>query len=430
MKIEAVKGTRDFYPEEMRLRNRIMDAWRRVSLRNGFEEYDAPIFEYLDLFTAKSGPEIAEQLFNFTDRGGRQLAIRPEITPSLARMVNAKINALPRPIKWFSMPRLCRAERPQKGRLREFFQWNIDVIGEDSELADVECIYVAIDALRELGLSKEDAAVRYSSRALLSAVLMGFGLDDAKIAETMTVLDKRSKIPPEAFAETLAKTIADDAVRSGLMKFLDFKELDSLSAETLAADIGIAASEALVTAVEKLRAFRRALQDFGIASWCHYDTGVVRGLAYYTGVVYEVFDAGQSLRAVAGGGRYDNLLQVLGGPKVGACGFGMGDVVLGILLQEKGKVPASAQSASLDYYVIDGEGAGMELVLSVVSALRSKGLSADFGYKRQAMGKQIQAANRRGARKVIIVQSGGGLSVKDLASGEQKDNVTLNDLLA
>ncbi len=428
MKIEAVKGTRDFYPEEMRLRNRIMDAWRRVSLRNGFEEYDAPIFEYLDLFTAKSGPEIVEQLFNFTDRGGRLLAIRPEITPSLARMVNAKISALPRPIKWFSMPRLCRAERPQKGRLREFFQWNIDVIGEDSELADVECIYVAIDALKELGLTQADVAVRYSSRAMLSAVLTGYGLDAAKIAETMTVLDKRSKIPPEAFTEMLVKTIDNQAVRTGLMKFLDFKDLDALSAETLAADIGIAASADLVTAVEKLRAFRRALADFGIATWCRYDTGVVRGLAYYTGVVYEVFDAGQSLRAVAGGGRYDNLLEVLGGPKVGACGFGMGDVVLGILLQEKGKIPASAQSAALDYYVIDGEGVPLDKVLAVVSALRSKGLSADFSYKRQAMGKQIQSANRRGARKVLIVRSD-GLAVKDLTTGAQAET-TLDALLA
>ncbi|HOF19277.1 MAG TPA: ATP phosphoribosyltransferase regulatory subunit, partial [Phycisphaerae bacterium] len=147
-KFQNVKGTRDFYPEDMRVRNWIADAWRRVSLRNGFEEYDAPIFEYLDLFTIKSGQEIAEQLFNFTDRGGRSLAIRPEITPSLARMVNAKIHTLPRPIKWFSIPRLCRAENPQKGRLREFFQWNIDIIGEDSVLADAECVFTCVDFLR------------------------------------------------------------------------------------------------------------------------------------------------------------------------------------------------------------------------------------------------------------------------------------------
>ena len=150
-KFQSVKGTRDFYPDEMRIRNYITDAWRRVSLRNGFEEYDAPIFEYLDLFTVKSGEEIAEQLFNFTDRGGRSLAIRPEITPSLARMVAAKINSLPRPIKWFSIPRLCRAERPQRGRLREFFQWNIDIIGSDAVLADAESIFTAIDYLRSTG---------------------------------------------------------------------------------------------------------------------------------------------------------------------------------------------------------------------------------------------------------------------------------------
>ena len=156
MKIIPVKGTRDFYPAEMRLRNWIVQTWRTVSLRNGFEEYDAPILEYLDLLTIKSGDEIAQQLFSFTDRGGRNLAIRPEITPSLARMVNAKINSLPRPIKWFSVPRLCRAENPQKGRLREFFQWNVDIIGPDSVLADAECIFTAVDFLREVGLSGDD----------------------------------------------------------------------------------------------------------------------------------------------------------------------------------------------------------------------------------------------------------------------------------
>ncbi|MDP6047801.1 MAG: ATP phosphoribosyltransferase regulatory subunit, partial [Phycisphaerae bacterium] len=176
MKFIPVKGTRDFYPDAMRMRNWIADTWRRVSLRNGFEEYDSPIFEYLDLFTAKSGPQIASELFNVIDRGGRNLAIRPEITPSLARMVNDKINALPRPIKWFSIPRLCRAENTQKGRLREFFQWNADIIGPQDELADAECVLTAVDAMREFGLTSSDVKVRYSSRELLSEVLESFGI--------------------------------------------------------------------------------------------------------------------------------------------------------------------------------------------------------------------------------------------------------------
>jgi len=200
-KFQSVKGTRDFYPAEMRIRNYISDAWRRVSLRNGFEEYDAPIFEYLDLFTIKSGEEIASQLFNFTDRGGRNLAIRPEITPSLARMVAAKINSLPRPIKWFSVPRLCRAENPQKGRLREFFQWNVDIIGVDDIQADAECIFVAADFLREVNLTADDACVRIGSRPITVAALKAGGVDDDKIDTGLGVLDKIAKVDAETFVK-------------------------------------------------------------------------------------------------------------------------------------------------------------------------------------------------------------------------------------
>ena len=161
MKIPPVKGTRDFYPPVMAIRNFIIDGWKAVSVRNGFAEYDGSIFEYLKMFQIKSGDEIAEQLFSFRDRGDRNLAIRPEITPTLARMVNQQINALPRPIKWFSVPRLCRAERPQKGRLREFFQWNIDIIGTDSFIADAEVIFTSIDYLRGLGLGSDDIKAKY-----------------------------------------------------------------------------------------------------------------------------------------------------------------------------------------------------------------------------------------------------------------------------
>jgi len=429
MKIQGAKGTRDFYPQDMRLRNWITDAWRRVSLRNGFEEYDAPIFEYLDLFTVKSGPEIAAQLFSFTDRGGRALAIRPEITPSLARMVSVKINSLPRPIKWFSVPRLCRAENPQKGRLREFFQWNIDVIGEDSELADAECVFAAVDAMRELGLTRDDVVVRYSSRALLSGVLKTLGLAQEKTPEVMAVLDKRSKVPAEAFEEMLAGAVPSADARAGLLRFLDTKDIASMTGETAASSLGAPDAGELARALEGLRSFEGFLRDFGVADWCRYDSGVVRGLAYYTGIVYEIFDAQASLRALAGGGRYDNLLEVLGGPKVGACGFGMGDVVLGILLQEKGKVPASVLGGSLDFYVIDAEDCSLATAMRVTGALRAKGLMADFSYKRQPTGKQLKEATRRGARRAVIVRGDGTVGVKDLSTGEQQDR-PLEEFLA
>jgi histidyl-tRNA synthetase len=409
----------------MRVRNWIADAWRRVSLRSGFEEYDSPIFEYLDLFEAKSGPEIAQQLFSFTDRGGRRLAIRPETTPALARMVNAKVNSLPRPIKWFSISRLCRAENPQKGRLREFFQWNIDILGEPSPQADAECVLVAIDGLRELGLSAGEAKVRYGSRALVSAALRAAAVGDEQIPNVLNVLDKRDKVPAKTFEAMLRDAVPPEAARKAILRFLDTRDVDAPPViQALGGKLSPELAAAVEAAVDDLRQFQGALDSFGIADWCQYDTGVVRGLAYYTGIVYEVYDAGQSLRAVAGGGRYDNLLEVLGGPPLAGTGFGMGDVVLGILLEEKGKLPRDDEKKfpgqKLDFFVIDADGSSAEQVLAVVAALRRGGLSADFSYKRQPLGKQLKEANRRGAVRAAICR-GATVTVKDLTSGEQVD---------
>ncbi len=428
MKFKAVKGTRDYYPDVMRIRNLIVDTWRRVSLRNGFEEYDSPIFEYLDLFTAKSGDEIASQLFSFTDRGDRNLAIRPEITPSLARMVNARINALPRPVKWFSVPRLCRAENPQKGRLREFFQWNIDIIGEDSELADAECALVAIDALRELGLDSSEVELRYSSRALLSEVLTVSQLAEDDIPKVLAVLDKKAKLSADAFAEMLTEAVPDAAISAVVGKFMEMTDVPVRPIEEIAGALGISMSETMAAEHGKLNRFAGHLERFGIDGWCVYDPCVVRGLAYYTGVVYEVFDKSKSLRAVAGGGRYDNLLQVLGGPQVGATGFGMGDVVLGILLEEKGKLPELARS--VDYFVIDGDAEQFDPMLQLVGRMRAVGLTAEFSYKRQNIGKQMKQASKSGAKRVIIVR-GDELAVKNMSTGEQHEtslSVFLNNL--
>jgi histidyl-tRNA synthetase len=417
MKFIPVKGTRDFYPDIMRMRNWIADAWRTASLRNGFEEYDSPIFEYLDLFTAKSGDEIASQLFNVIDRGGRNLAIRPEITPSLARMVNAKINALPRPIKWFSIPRLCRAERPQKGRLREFFQWNVDIIGPQDELADAECVLTAVDAMRQLGLTSSDVQVHYSSRELLSEVLDSLGVTGPGAAAVMAILDKRNKLPAEKFDAMLAEAVSDENSRNGILTFLDAGGIDpDATPAEVAANAGINAGETALAAIAKLQAFGGYLKAFGIADWCRYDTGIVRGLAYYTGIVYEVMDAGESLRAIAGGGRYDNLLEVLGGPAVAASGFGMGDVVLGILLEEKQLI--GDLSGRVDLFVVDGSPDMFASVIELIGRLRACGVAAEFSYKRQNVGKQLKQADRRGARKAIILGADGAV-IKDMAGGDQ-----------
>ena len=431
MDFQAVKGTRDFYPDAMRVRNWIVEAWRRVSLRSGFEEYDSPIFEYLDLLTAKSGPEIAEQLFSFTDRGGRQLAIRPEITPSLARMVNAKINSLPRPIKWFSLPRLCRAENPQKGRSREFFQWNIDIIGEPSPQADAECVLVAVDALRELGLTDGDVKVLYASRSLTTAVLRAAGVAAEQVPKVLAVLDKWDRVPAEGLKAMLSQAVSEEPTRQAILRFMDVKEPDQAAiVAALGGKLPPAVARQVEGAIDELRQFKAALGSFAVADWCRYDGRVVRSLAYYTGIVYEIFDAGESLRAVAGGGRYDNLLEVLGGPKVAATGFGMGDVVLTILLAEKGKLPVEFPGQRLDFFVVDDPDVltGKRVVMKVVAALRKGGLAADFSYKRQSLGKQLKEANRRQARRAAIIRRQ-TVTVKDLASGQQTDR-PLDEFLA
>ena len=412
MAFQSVRGTRDFYPDAMRLRNWICDAWRRVSLRNGFEEYDAPIFEYLDLFTIKSGDEIASQLFSLTDRGGRSLAIRPEMTPSLARMVNAKINSLPRPIKWFSIARCCRAERPQKGRSREFFQWNIDIIGADDVLADAECIFVAVDFLREVGLTSEDVCVRIGSRPLTIAAITAAGVGDRDIDKVLSVLDKRPKLSNDDFRKLCSDTGLNDGQIDSLCKFQDCSSVENIRELLLSC-------EGTQGHLSDLEALWRHLDALGVADYCRMDMGIVRGLAYYTGIVYEIFDANSSLRAIGGGGRYDNLLEVLGGPAVGATGFAIGDLVLSILLEETGKTPKLHDG--LDFFVIDAGLEQFDAVMKVVGALRGKGLSADFSYKRQAIGKQLKQANRRGARKAVIVGDTDTVAVKDLASGEQRD---------
>jgi histidyl-tRNA synthetase len=422
MKFKSVKGTRDFYPDEMRLRNWISDAWKRVSLRNGFEEYDAPIFEYLDLFTIKSGEEIASQLFHFTDRGRRNLAIRPEITPSLARMVAAKINSLPRPIKWFSVPRLCRAENPQKGRLREFFQWNVDVIGVDGIEADAECIFTAVDFLREVGLAAEEVCIRIGCRPLTVASLEMAGVTEEKIDAALALLDKRPKIEPEAFDKLLGKSDLKQEQLEIACRLQDCRDMDEIRTVLAGrSDIG--------EAIESLEQLLERLNQMGVADYCVLDMSIVRGLAYYTGVVYEVFDRKQSLRAVAGGGRYDKLLEIVGGPPVVATGFGMGDVVLGILLAEKGKIPPHVQAGALDFFVIDGEEDTFADVLGLVGALRSRDLAADYSFKRQNLGKQLKEANRRGARKAIIVRKGGKLAVKDLLTGRQGGDMSVAEFL-
>jgi len=426
MKIPPVKGTRDFYPPLMARRNWIIDGWKRVSQRNGFEEYDGPIFEHLQMYQIKSGDEIVEQLFSFQDRGGRDLAIRPEITPTLARMVNQQINALPRPIKWFSVPRLCRAERPQKGRLREFFQWNVDIIGEDRAEADAEIILTTLDYLRAAGLTAKDVRAKISSRRLLAAVLTSIGVPAERLEPIYAVLDKKPKLPAETFEALLAEQVPDKAQAR---KILDFMALDSVE------DIGavVEANETLSKAIDELRGALGVLDAMGVGEYCAFDPGIVRGLAYYTGVVFEVHDIAGELRAICGGGRYDNLLRDFGGPAIAATGMGMGDCVLEILLEQRGLLDAQVPKRAIEYFVAVADRQFVDAMYGVVAQIRSKGRSANFSYKQGGLSKQLKEAAGQNAEKCVILgqeyAQNHQLVVKNMAGGDQ-ETVALDRFLA
>lgn len=422
MKFQAVKGMRDFYPEDMAVLNWIRDNWRRVSVRHGFQEYDGPILEDLELYTVKSGQGIVDELFHLTDRGGRDLAIRPEMTPTLARMIAAKANALPRPVKWFSIPRLCRAERPQRGRLREFFQWNIDIFGADESIADAECIFVALDFFRQVGLTPAEMVMRINSRSLLSALLVARGFEQDRHADIYAALDKRDKLPEPAYIEILQKITKSDTELAELQAIMSARGSAGLAAlEGLVR--GNAAAEAEMARLKEVFAL---LEKLGVGAYCEYDIGIVRGLAYYTGVVFEGFSKGGLQRAICGGGRYGNLLELVGGPPLSGIGFGTSDVVILDVLAEFGRLPAEArQTGAVDYFVIDADATLFDDVLSLVGQLRQKGLAAEFSYKRQNLGKQLKTASQRGARHVAIVgqkfRDGRIIEVKDMASGQQRE---------
>ena len=416
MRIQTPPGMRDFYPDDMRLQNWLFDRWRDVSLRFGFQEYEGPIFEFLEMYETKSGAALTAETFRFEDRGGRQFAIRPEMTPTLARMVAARANALPRPIKWFSLPRMCRAERPQRGRLREFFQWNVDILGIEDSLADAEVIAVAVAFLKAVGLSADDVVMKISSRTLATEVLASIGVPPEAAAHAFILIDRMGKLSAEdfdkAWNEKFRGQPAPAAVRD-ILRGLPLEEALKRATES--------GSESGRGAAEAFEGLWGHLAAFGIGDYCEFDIGVVRGLAYYTGPVFEAYMRKVSLRALFGGGRYDDLTELFGGPKVTGVGFGAGDVGMLECLKEVGKLPELADQ--LDVFVIDAAEGLFPKVLEIAGKLREGGLTVDFSYKRQGVGKQFKQASARGARFAVLVGQEfverGELAVKNLATGEQ-----------
>ena len=403
--IESLPGFREFYPERCAVRNYIFETWRQTAKRFGFLEYDAPLLEPLELYVEKSGEEITEQLFTFVDRGGREVALRPEMTPSLARLVGKRGQSLKRPIKWFSVSQNFRYEKPQKGRLRSHYQLNADILGEPGPTADAELIALCIQQLTELGLKPEDVWIRLSDRVLWVAFLSGFGFEERQIAELLGIIDKREREERMATIEKLRTYFPESAE-----DFLDKVE-DLVSARTMEelrstvmrhVDGGDLRTE-VENRLTEWEALLESLDAMELKPFVRIDLGIVRGLAYYTGFVFEAFERSGETRSLAGGGRYDDLIKRLGYMEIPAVGFGMGDVTLTDALEARNLLPDFTQSPEI-YVVIGGE-AERITALGDIALLRKQRFRVEYPLKFSNIGKQLKLAGQSGARLALIYGS-------------------------
>lgn len=420
---QTLPGFRDFYPDDFAIRAHIMSTWRAVARRYGFEEYDGPPLEPLELYAEKSGPEIVQQLYNFEDKGGRAVAMRPEMTPTLARMAGARAGALRKPIKWFAMPQLFRYERAQRGRLREHFQLNLDIIGEDDVAADAELMAAAIDMLRAFGLTHEDFVARVSDRRLLRALLVHAGVPEEQLILVYNIVDKLERETPEAIGKRLRDEAGlSEGVTADVLAIFRHRDFDAVRE-------AYGQTEGVAPEIERMAAYFGALRAMGLGDYVRFDLSIVRGLAYYTGIVFELFDARGELRAICGGGRYDNLLKNLAGVDLPALGFGMGDVVLRELLTDRGLLPSTART--LDYYLVAVGPEQRDALLGLAHRLRDAGHSVEYGFRAQGVGKQFKNASALGARRVVILGpdelAAGEAVVRDMAAG-QESRVRLDEL--
>lgn len=396
--MQSLPGFRDFVPKDCAVRNYIFDRWREVARRYGFVEYDGPLLEELDLYKKKSGEEIVKQLYDFTDKGGRAVALRPEMTPTLARIVAATHREFKKPIKWFCLPQMFRYERPQRGRLREHYQFNADIIGEESLGAEVELIALCVDLLRGFGFTAKDVVVRISDREFWIDFLRTQNVPEEKWEETLQTIDKSEREPREK-TNTRLGSLAEPV----------FKLLDGGGKS------------------EKLDRLLAALGARGLGEFVEIDFGIVRGLAYYSGVVFEAFDRGGKLRAIAGGGRYDKLIHLLsdGAASLPALGFAMGDVVLAELIDESPVTKAKMNETitagqSLDVYVVIAKEERRTDALRQVQALRDQNYRVDYSLTPEKVGKQFQVAEQLGARMAILFgDEWPQLKIKELATGNQ-----------
>src|SRR5437764_12429938 len=397
--MQSLPGFRDFLPEDCARRNYILGGWRDVARRYGFVEWEGPPLEATELYKKKSGAEIVEQLFNFTDKAEREVALRPELTPTLARVVAVHEREFKKPLKWFSIGQFFRYEKQQRGRLREHFQLNCDIVGEADLAADIELLALCIDVLREFGFTANDFVVRISDREFWTDFLREKGVAADQWDEILQAIDKLGREPREKTAEKLGNL-----------------------AEHIFATLKNGGES------EKLSKILNALRVRGLADFVAIDIGIVRGLAYYTGIVFEVFDRAGKFRAIAGGGRYDNLIGQLsdGAVSLPALGFAMGDVVLGELIQEISRVcqimeKAIAQDRKIDIYVVIAKEERRADALEQIQELRDRGYRVDYPLTADKVPKHFQAAEEAGASLAVLHgDEWPQLKIKNMATGEQE----------
>jgi histidyl-tRNA synthetase len=418
IELQPPRGTRDFYPEDLRRRSWLFDRFREVARLFAFEEVDAPIVEHAELFTRKAGEEIVQQLYHF-ELHDRHLALRPEMTPSIARMVMARAGALRFPLRWFAVTQNWRYERATRGRKREHYQWNMDIWGEPGVTAEAELIAAIAALLDRLGLAPGDAMIRLSSRALLEEVLRGGVLRQRPeaFAPLCVVIDKLPKIGAEAVVALLTDAGGavglDEAAARDVVGALEVRDLEE-AARRAPPDSA---------AVAELRRLFDLLAAYGLEDRVVFDASIVRGLAYYTGIVFEAFDAGGTLRAICGGGRYDRLLESLGGPAVPAVGFGFGDVVIQELLADRGTLPELRRA--IDDVVYPFGEAERPAAVRLATRLRAQGRSVELLLAPVKPKRALADADHAGARRIFLIgpdeAARGVARLKDLGTGEERD---------
>ena len=420
IELQPVKGTRDFFPEEMRLRNWLFEIWRSASVQAGFEEYDTCVLEHEDLYIRKAGDEISKQLFSFEDKSGRRLSLRPEMTPSLARLVLQHNKSLSFPIKWFSMPQCFRYERMTKGRRREHFQWNADIIGQPHIFAEAEILMLLISACESMGLTKKEFNVFINDRRILNAILSQINVPTELHSTVLVILDKRDKISSEALVAMLEDTGMSAKQVGQLNEYLsntDLKDLEENLSDT--------------TGVEQLHSLIDMMDTAGCSGYLKFDISIVRGLSYYTGAVFEVNSPEKKHRAICGGGRYDSLLSAFGGETVPAVGFGFGDVVVLDVLKEMGRFPELPRK--LDYTIIPFASEQVGIALKIAAELRMGGFVVDCNFSMKKMKKTMRQANESGAAKAILLfpeeLAEDKVVIRDMILHEQKP-VKIADLIS